>query len=64
MPFVGAVITPALLIGFRPDVVPDQLLFKRIQFTPDLLPRARHGIEVINSPQTNEREFKFLYGPL
>ena len=41
------------------------LSFKRIQFTPDLMPSDITGTEVIyQNPQTNEREFKFLYGPL
>lgn len=42
-----------------------QLNFKRIQFTPDLMPSDITGTEVIYSdPKTNEREFKFLKGPL
>ncbi len=41
------------------------LSFKRIQFTPDLMPSDITGTEVIyQNPQTNEREFKFLHGPL
>src|SRR6187401_2710647 len=41
------------------------LSFKRIQFTPDLMPSDITGTEVIyQNPQTNEREFKFLPGPL
>ena len=41
------------------------LSFKRIQFTPDLLPSDITGTEVIYSdPATNEREFKFLKGPI
>ncbi|MEP6671564.1 MAG: AAA family ATPase, partial [Chthoniobacter sp.] len=37
------------------------LSFKRIQFTPDLMPSDITGTEVIyQNPQTNEREFKFL----
>jgi len=41
------------------------LSFKRIQFTPDLMPSDITGTEVIyQNPQTNEREFKFLKGPL
>jgi MoxR-like ATPase len=39
--------------------------FKRIQFTPDLMPSDITGTEVIYSdPATNEREFKFLKGPI
>ena len=39
--------------------------FKRIQFTPDLMPSDITGTEVIYSdPTTNERQFKFLKGPI
>ena len=41
------------------------LSFKRIQFTPDLMPSDITGTEVIYSdPTTNERQFKFLKGPI
>lgn len=41
------------------------LSFKRIQFTPDLMPSDITGTEVIYSdPATNQREFKFLPGPI
>ncbi len=41
------------------------LSFKRIQFTPDLMPSDITGTEVIYSdPATDEREFKFLHGPI
>lgn len=41
------------------------LSFKRIQFTPDLMPSDITGTEVIYSdPATGEREFKFLKGPI
>ena len=41
------------------------LTFKRIQFTPDLMPSDITGTEVIYSdPTTNERQFKFLQGPI
>ncbi len=41
------------------------LKFKRIQFTPDLMPSDITGTEVIyQDPATNERTFKFLAGPL
>src|SRR5712675_2177396 len=41
------------------------LSFKRIQFTPDLMPSDITGTEVIyQDPATNERQFKFLKGPL
>ncbi|CAN5506190.1 MoxR family ATPase [soil metagenome] len=39
--------------------------FKRIQFTPDLMPSDITGTEVIYSDQaTGQREFKFLKGPI
>jgi MoxR-like ATPase len=42
-----------------------ELDFRRIQFTPDLMPSDITGTEVIyQDPVTNERQFKFLYGPL
>jgi MoxR-like ATPase len=41
------------------------LNYKRIQFTPDLMPSDITGTEVIYSdPTTNERQFKFLSGPI
>src|SRR6187401_950667 len=41
------------------------LSFKRIQFTPDLMPSDITGTEVIaQDPQTNERTFRFLHGPI
>ena len=41
------------------------LEFKRIQFTPDLMPSDITGTEVIHQDKvTNEREFKFLKGPI
>jgi MoxR-like ATPase len=41
------------------------LSFKRIQFTPDLMPSDITGTEVIfQNPQTGGREFKFLHGPI
>lgn len=41
------------------------LSFKRIQFTPDLMPSDITGSEVIqDDPVTRERKFKFLPGPL
>src|SRR5579864_6027816 len=39
--------------------------FKRIQFTPDLMPSDITGTEVIqDDPTTKQRHFKFLQGPL
>jgi MoxR-like ATPase len=41
------------------------LSFKRVQFTPDLMPSDITGTEVIyQNPSTNEREFRFLRGPI
>lgn len=41
------------------------LTFKRIQFTPDLMPSDVTGTEVIQEDlQTRERRYKFLPGPL
>ncbi|MDR2863578.1 MAG: MoxR family ATPase [Puniceicoccales bacterium] len=42
-----------------------QMSFKRIQFTPDLMPSDITGTEVIyQDKSTGERQFKFLKGPL
>jgi MoxR-like ATPase len=39
--------------------------FKRIQFTPDLMPADITGTEVIqDDPETRQRAFKFLPGPI
>ncbi|HKB40417.1 MAG TPA: MoxR family ATPase [Gemmataceae bacterium] len=41
------------------------LSFKRIQFTPDLMPADITGTEVIqDDPETRQRAFKFLPGPI
>jgi MoxR-like ATPase len=41
------------------------LTFKRIQFTPDLMPTDITGTEVIqDDPVTRQRQFKFLSGPV
>src|SRR5256885_10874797 len=41
------------------------LTFKRIQFTPDLMPTDITGTEVIqDDPVTRQRMFKFLPGPI
>jgi MoxR-like ATPase len=41
------------------------LTFKRIQFTPDLMPSDITGTEVIyQDPATGQREFRFLKGPI
>ncbi len=42
-----------------------QLSFKRIQFTPDLMPSDITGTEIIyQDPVSGSKEFKFLPGPL
>jgi len=42
-----------------------QLSFKRVQFTPDLMPSDITGTEVIyQDPQSGTKEFRFLQGPL
>jgi MoxR-like ATPases len=42
-----------------------QMSFKRVQFTPDLMPSDITGTEVIHQdPATGHRSFKFLAGPL
>jgi MoxR-like ATPase len=42
-----------------------RLTFKRVQFTPDLMPSDITGTEVIHqNPATGERQFKFLQGPI
>ena len=42
-----------------------QLSFKRIQFTPDLMPSDITGTNVIDEdPQSGRRDFKFLPGPV
>jgi MoxR-like ATPase len=41
------------------------LTFKRIQFTPDLMPSDITGAEVIQEdPQTRQREYRFIRGPV
>jgi len=39
--------------------------FKRIQFTPDLMPSDITGTEVLyTNPSTGEKEFRFIHGPI
>jgi MoxR-like ATPase len=41
------------------------LMFKRVQFTPDLMPSDITGTEVIQeNKSTGEREFRFIQGPI
>ena len=52
-----------LLIRSLADAL--DLSFKRIQFTPDLMPSYITGTEIIqDDPETGERKFKFLRGPV
>ncbi|MFD0894019.1 MoxR family ATPase [Luteolibacter ambystomatis] len=52
-----------LLISTLADTL--HLSFRRIQFTPDLMPSDITGTEVIHhDPVTNEKQFKFHPGPL
>lgn len=52
-----------LLISTLADTL--QMSFKRVQFTPDLMPSDITGTEVIYSdPATGERSFRFINGPL
>src|ERR1700758_4138576 len=38
--------------------------FKRIQFTPDLMPSDITGTNVLEEPETGRRSFRFVAGPL
>ena len=40
------------------------LSFKRIQFTPDLMPTDITGTNVIDESQSGRREFRFVQGPI
>ena len=40
------------------------LSFKRIQFTPDLMPSDITGTNVIDEPEAGRREFRFVRGPI
>jgi len=40
------------------------LSFKRIQFTPDLMPSDITGTNVIEEPEQGRREFRFVRGPI
>jgi MoxR-like ATPase len=40
------------------------LTFKRIQFTPDLMPSDITGTHVIDSDESGRREFRFVRGPV
>ena len=52
-----------LLIKSLADVL--DLSFKRIQFTPDLMPSDITGTELIDmDPETDQRKFRFYKGPI
>lgn len=52
-----------LLISSLAEIL--ELDFKRVQFTPDLMPSDITGTEVIQEDQvTRERSYKFLHGPV
>src|SRR6266571_5812382 len=38
--------------------------FKRIQFTPDLMPSDITGTTVLDEKETGRREFRFVHGPI
>jgi len=40
------------------------LSFKRIQFTPDLMPADITGTEILQETSTGERVFRFMHGPI
>jgi MoxR-like ATPase len=40
------------------------IAFKRIQFTPDLMPSDITGTNVIDEQETGRREFRFVQGPI
>jgi MoxR-like ATPase len=40
------------------------LSFKRIQFTPDLMPSDITGTNIIDEPERGRREFRFVRGPV
>src|SRR5262245_19882121 len=40
------------------------IAFKRIQFTPDLMPSDITGTNVIDEQQTGRRDFRFVQGPV
>jgi MoxR-like ATPase len=52
-----------LLVSTLSDAL--SLSYKRIQFTPDLMPSDITGTEVLQEdPETHQRSFKFLEGPV
>ncbi len=52
-----------LLVGTIAQIL--QLSFRRIQFTPDLMPSDITGTDVLqDDPETGRRSFQFMQGPL
>jgi len=52
-----------LMIATLADIL--DLEFKRIQFTPDLMPSDITGTDILQeNPETKKREFKFIRGPI
>lgn len=52
-----------LLVSTLADTM--NLSFKRVQFTPDLMPSDITGTEILqDDPETRQRVFKFLKGPI
>lgn len=61
--FVGLPgLAKTLLINTLADVL--DLRFKRIQFTPDLMPSDITGTDIIEQNPSGERAFRFIKGPL
>src|SRR5262245_4549503 len=40
------------------------ITYKRVQFTPDLMPSDITGTMVLEEPEPGKREFRFLRGPI
>ena len=60
---VGAGLAKTLMVSTLAQAL--DMSFKRIQFTPDLMPSDITGTEVIqDDPVTRQRAFKFLPGPI
>ena len=51
-----------LLIRTLADIL--DLQFKRVQFTPDLMPSDITGTEIIDESQGGQRELRFIEGPI
>ncbi len=51
-----------LMVSTLADIM--TLSFKRIQFTPDLMPSDITGTNIIDEPERGRREFRFVRGPV